>query len=183
MSVVQKNVLVSIDEYLEAEKHSQVKHEYVRGQVYAMVGSSRTHNKLTLALASSLRGHLQGGACEVLASDVKVRIGDVFYYPDVQVTCSKTDTDPYFSTQPLLIIEVLSASTEAADRLDKRLSYQSLASLEEYVLVSQERPQVQVYRKVGATWDLETYAEADTVRFVSIGFSIPMTEIYRDVTR
>jgi Uma2 family endonuclease len=183
MSVVQKNVLVSVEEYLEAEQHAQIKHEYVHGRVYAMVGASRRHNKLTLALASALRSHLRDTGCEVLASGVKVRIGDVFYYPDVQVTCSTTDTDPYFSTEPVLIIEVLSPSTEAADRLDKRLSYQSLANLAEYVLVSQERPQGQVYRRAGATWDLETYGEDDTVRLVSVDFSMPVTEIYRDVTR
>ena len=139
MSVVQKNVLVSVEEYLEGEKYAQVKHEYVRGHVYAMVGVSRTHNTLALALASRLLSHLHAGGCRVFISDMKVRIGDIYYYPDVLVTCSKTDADPHFSTEPRLIIEVLSPSTEAFDRLDKRLAYQSLSSLGEYVLVSQER--------------------------------------------
>jgi Uma2 family endonuclease len=112
---------------------------------------------------------------------MKVRIGDIFYYPDVLVTCSKTDADPHFSTEPRLIIEVLSPSTEAADRLDKRLAYQSLSSLSEYVLVSQDRPQVQVYRRGGAGWDLETYGEGDVVRFASVELEIPIGEIYRDV--
>jgi Uma2 family endonuclease len=146
------------------------------------VGASRLHNKLTLALASALRSHLRGSGCDVFASDMKVRIGDVFYYPDVLVACSKIDTDPYFSTEPLLIIEVLSPSTEAADRLDKRLTYQSLASLEEYALVSQERPEVHVYRRAGEGWDLETYGAGDTVRLASIDFSVPVVDIYRDAT-
>jgi Uma2 family endonuclease len=183
MSVVQKNVLVSVEEYLEGEKYAQVKHEYVRGHVYAMVGVSRTHNTLALALASRLLSHLHAGGCRVFISDMKVRIGDIYYYPDVLVTCSKTDADPHFSTEPRLIIEVLSPSTEAFDRLDKRLAYQSLSSLGEYVLVSQERPQVQVYRRSGPGWDLETYGEGDVVHFVSVELELPIGEIYRDVAK
>jgi Uma2 family endonuclease len=181
MSVLQKNVLVSVADYLAGEQHAQVKHEYVRGQVYAMVGASRTHNKLTLALASALRTHMRGSGCDVFASDMKVRIGDVFYYPDVLVTCSKTDTDPNYSTEPLLIVEVLSPGTEALDRLDKRLAYQSLPSVAEYALVAQTQPAVMIYRRSGASWDLESYTEADVVRFASVEFQIPVSEIYADV--
>jgi Uma2 family endonuclease len=182
MSVVQKNILVSVEEYLEGENHAQLKHEYLRGHVYAMVGASRTHNKLALALAALLRGHLRGSGCEVFMSDMKVRIGDIFYYPDGMVTCSKTDADPHFSTEPMLVIEVLSPSTEAADRLDKRLAYQSLPSLREYVLVSQERRQVQVYRRANVGWDLETYADGDMLRFSSVELDVPISEIYREVS-
>jgi Uma2 family endonuclease len=181
MSVLQKNVLVSVAEYLEGEQRAQVKHEYVRGQVYAMVGASRTHNKLTLALASALRTHLRGSTCEVFAADMKVRIGDIFYYPDVLVTCSKTDTDPHFSTEPVLIIEVLSPGTEAIDRLDKRLAYQSLSSVNEYAMVSQARPEVMIYRRSGAGWDLETYTAGDVVRFASVELAIPVSDIYLGV--
>src|SRR5689334_23718297 len=108
MSVVQQNVLISAEDYLEAEKHAPVKHEYIRGHIYAMVGASRAHNKLALALASGLRQHLKSAGCEVFMSDMKVRIEDIFYYPDVMVTCSKTDSNAYFSTEPTLIVEILS---------------------------------------------------------------------------
>ena len=181
MSVVQKNVLVSVDEYLEAEKHSQTKHEYVRGHVYAMVGASRAHNKLALALASLLRTHLRESGCDVFISDMKVRIGDIFYYPDVVVTCGKADTNPYFSTEPVLVVEVLSPTTEAADRVDKRLGYQSLPSLKEYVLVNQDRRKVEVYRRSGAGWDLETYTGQDIVRLTSVDFSASTADLYGDV--
>src|SRR5689334_18718592 len=123
MSVLHKNVVISIDEYLEGEEHSQTKHEYVRGRVYAMVGTSRAHNTLALRLASRLLNRLDGTGCQVFISDMKVRIGDIFYYPDVVVTCSKTDSNPHFSTEPVLIVEVLSPTTQASDRLDKRLAY------------------------------------------------------------
>lgn len=181
MSVVQKNVLVSVDEYLEAEKQSQTKHEYVRGHVYAMVGVSRAHNKLALTLASELRAHLRKSGCDVFMSDMKVRIGDVFYYPDVVVTCSKADANPYFSNEPVLVVEVLSPTTEAADRVDKRLMYQSLESLKEYVLVSQNQRKVEVYRRSGATWDLETYSGPDVVRLSSVDFSISIADFYGDL--
>jgi Uma2 family endonuclease len=181
MSVLQKNVLVSVDEYLEAEKLSQTKHEYAGGQVYAMVGASRAHNNLSLRLASRLLSHIQGSGCQVFISDMKVRIADAFYYPDVVVTCSKADTNPYFSTEPVLIVEVLSPTTEAADRLNKRLAYQSLASLREYVLVSQDKRKVEVYRRSEATWDLETYSGQDEVRFASIDFSARLADLYGDI--
>lgn len=183
MSVVQKNALVSVEEYLEGEMYAQLKHEYVRGHVYAMVGASRTHNTLALALASRLLNHLHGSECRAFMSDMKVRIGEIFYYPDVLVACSKTDADPHFITEPRLIIEVLSPSTEALDRLDKRLAYQSLSSLSEYVMVSQERSQVQVYRRSGPGWDLETYGEGDVIHLLSVELELPIGEIYRDVAR
>jgi Uma2 family endonuclease len=181
MSVIKKNVRISIEEYLEGEKSAQVKHEYDEGTVYAMVGASRAHNTLALTLASRLRSELRGRACEVFMSDVKVRIGDIFYYPDVLVTCSKTDSDPYYCTEPILIIEVLSPATESIDRLGKRLAYQSLSSLNEYVLVSQDSTQVQAYRRAAANWDLETYGEGEIVRFASVQLEFPISEIYRDL--
>ena len=172
---------VSVEEYLEGEKHSQVKHEYVRGRVYAMVGASKAHNRIALNIGYTLDRHLRGGPCSVFVSDVKVRIGEIFYYPDVLVSCSQGDTDPFFSTEPSLIVEVLSPTTEALDRLDKRLAYQSLPSLQEYVLVSQGKREVQVYRRQGQGWDLEVFLEEDTVRIESIHFELPLAEVYRDV--
>lgn len=181
MSLLKKNVLTSVAEYLEGESHSQVKHEYVRGRVYAMVGASKAHNRIALNIGYTLDRHLRGGPCSVFVSDVKVRIGEIFYYPDVSVTCSPADTEPFFNSEPSLIVEVLSATTEAVDRLDKRLAYQSLPSLREYVLVSQDRRQVELYRRQAQGWDLEVFLAGDTVRLESIEFELPLAEIYRDV--
>ena len=183
MSVIRKNVMVSVDDYLESEEYSQTKHEYVLGQVYAMVGISRAHNRLARRLASRLLAKLDGTGCQVFISDMKVRIGDIFYYPDVVVTCSKTDSNPHFSTEPVLIVEVLSPTTQASDRLDKRLAYQTLDSLKEYVLVSQEERGVQVYRRSGEDWDLEIYTAAESVRLESVDFTISMDELYHQVVR
>ena len=114
-------------------------------------------------------------------ADVKVRIGEIFYYPDVSVTRSHDDTDPFFSTEPSLIVEVLSPATEAVDRLDKRLAYQSLPSLQEYVSSTQEKREVQVYRRHGQGWDFEVFLEEDKVRLEWIDFELPLAEVYRDV--
>jgi Uma2 family endonuclease len=181
MSVLQKNVLVSIEEYLEGEEHASVRHEYVRGQVYAMVGTTRAHNKIALTLAATLRSHLRGSGCEAFMSDMKVRIDDIFYYPDVLVTCSKNDAHPYYSTEPVLVVEVLSPTTEAVDRLDKRLAYQSLASLREYVLVAQDRREVQVYRRGAVGWDLEIHGAADVVHFTAVDLRMPVAAIYEGI--
>jgi Uma2 family endonuclease len=91
VSTVKKINHLSVDEYLEGEKHSGVRHEYVRGKVYAMVGTSKRHNPIAFGLASSIRSHLRGSPCRVFISDVKVRVDDVFYYPDILMTCAKTD--------------------------------------------------------------------------------------------
>ena len=148
MTAPKQPELVSIADYLEAERYSPVKHEYVDGHVYAMTGTSKVHNLIVGNLAGILRNHLWGGPCQVYTSDIKVQAGTRFYYPDVVVTCLPSD-DPYVETNPLLIIEVLSDSTERIDREEKRLAYQSIATLQEYVLVSQDRRKIQLYRRAG----------------------------------
>lgn len=180
MPLLKRNVQVSVEEYLEGEKHSQAKHEYVCGRVHAMVGASKAHNRITLNIGYALDQHLLESSCSVFVSDIKVRIGEIFYYPDVSATCSKDDTDPFFSTEPSLIVEVLSPTTEAVDRLCKRLAYQSLPSLQEYVLVAQEKREVQVYRRHDQGWDLEVFVGEDTVRLESIDHELPLAQVYRD---
>jgi Uma2 family endonuclease len=181
MSVLKKQAVVSVGDYLEAEKLSQVKHEYVAGEIYTMVGASRTHNVIAGNFYSALRERLKGGACRTFMTDLKVRIKDIFYYPDVLVTCSAADNDPYYSNEPMLVIEVLSPHTETADRTAKRLHYQSLPSLMEYVLASQDKMEVSVYRRAGADWDIESYSAGEIVRLDSVGLSIPMSDVYVEV--
>ena len=135
MTALKQPELVSIADYLEAEKYSPVKYEYVDGHAYAMTGTSKVHNLIVGNLAGVLRNHLRGGPCQVYTSDIQVQTGTRFYYPDVVVACLLSD-DPYVETNPLLIIEVLSDLTEWIDREEKRLAYQAMVTLQEYVLVS-----------------------------------------------
>ncbi|MGH8652943.1 MAG: Uma2 family endonuclease [Gammaproteobacteria bacterium] len=181
MSILRKNVTLSVAEYLAGEPYSTVKHEYVNGQVYAMVGVSRAHNRITVNLTLALGNHLRGTPCKVFTSDMKVRINDIFYYPDLAVGCGESNPNDYYLSQPVLVIEVLSPSTERLDLVEKRLNYQSLPSLHEYVLVAQDKPEVRIFRRAEAGWDLEIFAANDTVRFQSVDLAVPIAEIYEDV--
>jgi Uma2 family endonuclease len=181
MSVKMKVKPLTVEEYLDGELKSDVKHELVGGQAYAMVGVSRSHNLITGALHVALRSHIKR-PCQAYFVDVKVRVGDDFYYPDVAVTCEPFDPKAYFITAPLLIVEVLSHSTERTDRHEKRLAYQRLSSLKEYVLVAQDKMQVEVYRRTDNNeWEIERFDERDHLRLESVDLTLPLTEIYQDV--
>lgn len=167
-SATPKHLRVTIDEYLDREKSGELKHEYIDGYVYAMVGGTLAHNIITRNIARLLDEAVRGRLCRVFTSDVRIRTINAFYYPDVVVDCQSTALDVDFITTPKLVVEVLSPSTERTDTVEKRAAYQSLESLQEYVLVSPDKREIQVYRRVGEDWPLETYAEADTVRFESV---------------
>ncbi|MDX1252877.1 MAG: Uma2 family endonuclease [Gammaproteobacteria bacterium] len=175
---------LSAEDYLEGELHSEIRHEYVAGRVFAMTGTSRAHNLIALNIATALHAHLRGGPCRVFMSDLKVRVekADAFYYPDIAVTCHPADTQPYYLTHPRLIVEVLSPSTEGIDRREKLLAYQSLDSLDEYVLVAQDTVQVEVYRRDGTGgWWLYTCGEGEELRLDAVDLVLPVAAIYQDV--
>ncbi len=181
MALVEKLHPITVEEYLEGEKGSDVRHEYVAGAVYAMAGASGLHNLLALTFAAGLRQHLRGSPCRVFMSDMKVRVRDAFYYPDLVVVCGAIDAGAYYQSAPTLIVEILSESTEARDRLEKRLAYQSLESLQEYVLVTQDKMRVEIYRRVEDGWQLEPYSYGDRVRFASIHYEAAIEQLYEDV--
>lgn len=181
MALVEKLRPITVEEYLEGEKTSDIRHEYVAGAVHAMAGASGLHNLIALAFATGLRHHLRGSPCHVFISDMKVRVNDAFYYPDLVVVCGAIDAGAYYQTAPTLIVEILSESTEARDRLEKRLAYQKIESLKEYVLVAQDKMRIEVYRRVEDGWQLETYSYGDRVRFTSIGYETAIEQLYEDV--
>jgi Uma2 family endonuclease len=174
-------------EYLESEPRSPVKREYVAGRVFAMVGVSRTHNLAAGNIYARLKTHLAGGPCRVFIADIRVRVqrAQAYYYPDVVVTCDAADTDEYQVTRPILIVEVLSPATEGIDRREKLLAYQTLDSLKEYVLVSQDRRRVEVVRRGEdlAWWQETADAEGDTagIRLESVGLSLTLGQIYEGI--
>jgi Uma2 family endonuclease len=174
------------EEYLHQEKHSDVKHEYIDGYVYAMAGAIDSHVTIALNLATLLRSHVRGSGCRVYISDMKARIESLnrYYYPDVMVTCEQRDQEtPAYKCFPCLIIEVLSDSTEAFDRGDKFADYQALESLKEYVLINTKRERVECFRRNSeGLWVLQSYtAENKLFRLDSINFEGAMAELYEDV--
>jgi Uma2 family endonuclease len=174
-------------EYLVAEQKSQNRHEYIGGQVFAMAGGSKEHNQICLSIASILRFHVRGTNCTTFMADMKVRIptndqADIFYYPDVVVTCNDNEQERYFLDYPCLIIEVLSPGTEAIDKREKRLNYQNLVSLQEYILVSQDEIKLEVYRKNQlGIWTVETLKQGDNLQLYSVELTFTMPDIYEDV--
>ena len=181
MSTLRKLESFTVDQYLEGERQADIRHEYVRGAIQAMVGASVRHNLLAGSLAAMFRVHLRGTPCHVLQSDMKVRIDDVFYYPDLMVTCGPLDLAAYYQTSPTLIVEILSQSTAAKDRLEKRVAYQQLSSLKEYALLVQDDLKIEVIRRKDGGWMVETFSRGDTVRFDSIDFDVPIQELYAEV--
>lgn len=171
--------------YLEAEKLSPIKHEYINGQMYDMAGASDAHVTIMLNLAFALKNHLQGTDCRVYASDMKARIDllNIFYYPDLLVTCDSRDREfEYFKCYPCLIIEVLSNSTEAFDRGDKFLDYQEIDTLQEYVLVNQKRQQIECFRRnLEGQWVLYVYRGDREFELASVDFTGSIAQLYADV--
>jgi Uma2 family endonuclease len=172
--------------YLVWEAEQPEKHEYLRGEVFAMVGARREHVVVTLNLAAAFKQRLRGGPCQAYVSDLKLRVDavDAFFYPDVMVSCDARDhAASQFLAHPTLIVEVLSESTVAFDRGDKFAAYRTLASLKEYVLVDVACRRVETFRRAsGEDWLFHAYlpGEGDCL-FPSLDLSIPFDEIFENV--
>ncbi|MDT9180770.1 MAG: Uma2 family endonuclease [Limnospira sp. PMC 1291.21] len=175
--------LFTVEDYIIAEAESTIRHEYMGGYVFAMAGASEEHNLIAGNLYALLRSHLRGSSCRVFMSDMKVKVqDDIFYYPDLLVTCNPEDNHRYFKTQPNLIIEVLSESTESTDRREKLMNYQTLETLKEYVLVSQDVMQVEVYRQdTPGSWTVQILGEDNQLTLESVGLTMTVAQIYEDV--
>jgi Uma2 family endonuclease len=175
---------LSAEDYLALERASELRHEYVAGQVFAMGGGRDSHNQVAGNFYLRLRDRLRGGPCRVFFADVKLRIeaADAFYYPDVFVTCDRRDTEPYCKRHAVLVVEVLSASTEAVDRREKLRHYRMLESLREYVLASPEEKTVEIYRREATgDWLTLSLGAGDVVELASVGVRLAMAEIFEDV--
>jgi Uma2 family endonuclease len=174
-----QNWLSPVD-YLAAELVSDIKHEYINGDVYAMTGASVNYNRLVSSVLASLHAHLANTPCDVFAADLKVKAQHNFFYPDVIVDCKPKHADSYFTESPLIIVEVLSKSTRKIDQTLKRLSYQALASLQEYVLIEQDYVDVEVCRRC-KHWQSEHYYLGDQVYLAAVNLYIPVEALYAHV--
>ena len=174
------------EEYLQLEETNTTKHEYIDGEIYAMAGATDTHVTIAGNIFALLLAHLRGSGCRVYISDMKVRIESKnrFFYPDVMVTCEEKDREnTTYKKFPRLIIEVLSDSTEAFDRGDKFADYQSLETLQEYVLVNSKKVRIECFRRTDdGCWMLQFYTpENKTFKLQSIDFEGSITDIYEEV--
>jgi len=172
---------ISVSDYLDGELLSNLKHEYINGDVFAMVGVKRAHDIVTTNLIAALHAYLRGSSCRVYSGEMKVRVQtaetDCFFYPDLHVSCSATDTAEQFNCQPKLIIEVLSESSERYDRAEKFHHYRKLPSLEEYILIAQDVERVECYRR-NELWDLQIYRQGEIAVFQALGMELALADIY-----
>ena len=185
MTALEKPQLLTVEEYLEGEQLSDVRHEYIGGLVYAMAGASDEHNTIVGNFHAALHSHLRGKSCRVFMLDAKVRLkvaaDDILYYPDLMVWCDPRDTNRFFKRHPRVIIEVLSESTERTDRREKFLSYTQIETLEEYILVAQDKMEVTLFRRANQ-WQPEILKTAtQSLPLASIDFSIALPAIYEGV--
>ncbi|MBD2022349.1 Uma2 family endonuclease [Leptolyngbya sp. FACHB-36] len=173
------------EEYLEWEPRQEIRYEYIDGDIFAMTGGSKPHNRIALNLAGALDSHLQGKGCEVYIADVKVQVSAAgpYHYPDVVVTCDRRDQDSSQVVQyPCLIAEVLSPSTEAYDRGSKFTHYRKLETLQEYVLIQSEAIGVECFRRnAEGLWVLHPYEVDDTITLASVDLVLPIAALYRQV--
>ncbi|MCU0836742.1 MAG: Uma2 family endonuclease [Chromatiaceae bacterium] len=163
--------------YLAFERDQPTRHELVDGYLYAMTGATDRHEEIALNLAAALSLALRGSPCRTYKGDLKIRVADDFYYPDVFVRCGAERGDPYFKTDPVVIAEVLSPGTQRYDRGDKPLAYFSLPTLREYVLIAQDRVQVEIYRRGHEVPERLGKGE-DILRLDSLGFALSVEALY-----
>jgi len=175
-------------DFLAWEADQPTKHEFVAGEVFAMVGARQDHVLVAGALFSRLREHLRGTRCRAYTSDMKLEVvsADAIFYPDVMVSCDEADRQRAQALRaPCLVVEVLSDSTAAFDRGAKFAAYRQLASLQEYLLVDIDRRHLEVFRRETVGWVLhEPAATQDTpptLRLASVQLALPVAEVFSDL--
>lgn len=187
VNLAAQEYLIPIQEYLDGEQRSDIRHEYLAGRVYAMAGAGEKHNRIAGNLFFHLRAAARGKECGVFISDMKVRVerNDTFYYSDVMVTCDPQDTESLYKQSPCLIVEVLSPTTETIDRREKLIAYRTLPSLRYYLLVSQDKRQIEYFmRAADNLWHTAIIENTGTLEILCDGFkaNFSLDDIYEDVS-
>jgi Uma2 family endonuclease len=172
-------------EYMAFTEASEIKHEYIAGEIVAMSGGTIAHGRLIGQMTGLIRDALKGRPCVVLPAEVRVRIraADRATYPDLHIVCSAVEADPddaHAVVNPTVIVEVLSNSTADSDRGDKFAAYRRLRSLREYVLVSQHERRIDVYRREETGWHLEDFGRGERIELRSIRVTLSVDEVYGD---
>ena len=171
-------------DYFVFEETTPLKHEFLDGVIYAMVGATARHNTISLNLAVALRAKKPRG-CEVFISDVKLKVkhaaGEFYYYPDLLVSCSQTDRDPLFREQPVLLIEVAPPSTVLIDRGEKLNAYRQIPSLIDYVIVGQDQPLIEIYRRRN-NWTREVLKPDEDLALEGVTITLSQAQVYEEIS-
>lgn len=177
---------VSFAEYLRLEEYSNLRHEFFEGAMYAMAGGTPRHAALTSRVIVALGAQLRGRPCEVFDPDLRIRVAatGLATYPDVSVVCGPLETDPEDPNSvlnPVVLVEVLSDSTEEYDRGEKLDHYRRIAALREVVLVSHRAAAIDVWQRHDGDWSCETYGAGSRVPVRSIGCELDVDDLYRSL--
>ena len=189
MTAIAVQTHLTPEEYLAWERKAPFKNEYLSGQILAMSGASRAHNLITGNIFNGLYNQLVNRDCEVYTGEMRVKASPItsYFYPDVAVVCDEPRfEDDVFDTllNPTVIVEVLSRSTAAYDKGEKFEVYKQIASLQEYVLVSQERVNVERHFRIGTQWRAIEFQElADVLPLDSIRCELLLSHIYRRIKK
>ena len=172
------------EEFLAFDSTAEVRHEYVRGELFALSGTTLTHNELVFRITAALRSTFLPRGCRVLFEAVKLHVesANCYFYPDVFVTCDARDrTDPLIQRHANLVVEVLSESTEVFDRSEKLSSYPQLDTLQAYVLVNTALRRGEVYeRQDGPFWRYSALGPGETLRVEKLDLSLDVSALYAD---
>ncbi|MDP1772513.1 MAG: Uma2 family endonuclease [Methylobacter sp.] len=180
MSLNYANSKISEEEYLQGELVAEFKHEFIDGEAYVMAGASETHNLLAGNIFAELKNQLKGTPCRTFIADMKVKVANDFFYPDVMVVCQQDKDFDYYKQSPVIIVEILSKSPRKFDKNAKRLKYQNISTLEEYVLIDQTIAEIEVFKKK-EHWQSFYYYLGDAITFESLGVTVLVEDIYYQV--
>lgn len=176
---------LTLDDIREMELRDGIRYELVDGQAVAMVGGTQAHDIINLSLASAIRFQLKGSKCRPFTGNMRVKIPNGNYrYPDISIDCNPVDLSSIYTGDPSMVIEILSESTEFFDENDKLEEYKSIPSLIYIMLISQDRPYIQFYRRDdNQQWQgLKKFTEANnTIRLPLIGIELTLAQIYEDL--
>jgi len=186
MTIQPNSHFLSVEDYLAGEEQSELRHEYIDGQVYAMTGASVRHNLIASNLLVALRSQSRRSTCQVFMSDVKLRLAiagkDIFYYPDLMVCCDPADRAAYYRSKPCLIVEILSDSTARVDRQEKLFAYIQIESLQAYLILSQEALYATLHRRED-DWRGEIFTDPRSMLTLPCagGLELPLAAAYEGI--
>ncbi|MEM6430656.1 MAG: Uma2 family endonuclease [Deinococcota bacterium] len=174
---------LTVEDYLAFEAASETRHEYVSGTLHAMAGDTRQQNRIAGNISVHFWNLAQEKPCFVYQEGMKLRASEtVFYYPDVMVTCNKPEPDPYFDTEPCILVEVLSRSTKDIDLREKLVAYQSLPSVQLYLIVDSERLAIkEYYRDADGVWQYQELTGSGDINLPCLGGTLSLQQIYRNI--
>ena len=175
--------VLTLDEFLEMEMESPVRHEFVGGNIYAFAGASDAHNRLALKVAARLMHATEGGPCRVYMRDMKLQASEqAVYYPDVLVTCDPEDDGDYVKHSPCLVVEVLSPSTASVDQREKLLAYRGIKSVLAYVIIDQDTRRATVHnRDEQGTWWENLVPPRGRIKLPCPEIELTMDDIYAGI--